>query len=175
MTDDDLWADDPADRRGGSGDDPDGLREARLRDAGIDPRDRDLERPREELRNIANYQRGILWCILANLVGLGLFVAGGAVAGADPAGGAGGENAAATAISAVALVWVAIAAIASLVFCFLLGKELYGWPIGLLLAAFSWVSCVGLLVLLILSSAATKRLKASGIPVGLMGAKRGTI
>ena len=172
VTDDDSW--DADDWNDGDA----AVRDARLRDAGIDPRDRQLSEPREKLRKIANYQRGLNWCVLANIVGLILLIASAVIAQEAERGGADPDGARATASLAVivfALIWLAVSAVASLAFCFLLGRELHGWAAGLAAAAFAWVSCVGLLALLILSSGATRRLKASGIPVGLLGAKRGSI
>ena len=169
---DDLWEDDdrPTPPRR-SAKDPNADRDARLRDAGIDPRDRGLADTRETLRKIALYQKGVLWCVLLNVAAYGLVVAVTVSADENPPPGVSPHQA--LLLAGVALILVV--SLASLVFVFLLASQLYGWVLGLVAALLTPVSCLGLLVLLAVSQGATTRLNKSGVRVGFMGADMSTL
>jgi hypothetical protein len=107
---------------------------------------------REDLRNVAKYQKGILVCILIYLIavvfqflippemrlllGLGVLVVG----------------------------------IAGTVFVFLLATKVYSTGTGVLLGILTLIPCIGLIVLLVINGKATGVLRKNGINVGLLGA-----
>ncbi len=107
---------------------------------------------RSDLREVAKYQRGIIFCILFYLFAvvaqfllppeLRLFLAIGAL-------GLG---------------------IVSTVFVFLLAIKVYNVGLGVFLGILTLVPCIGLIVLLTVNGKATAILKANGIRVGLLGA-----
>jgi predicted RNA-binding Zn-ribbon protein involved in translation (DUF1610 family) len=109
----------------------------------------------QELKQIANYQRGLIWCILGQILFL---IATGIVQRSNPALG----------LVPGALVWCA--AIAGVVFAVLLGMKVYSTAVGVLMGVLAIVPCLGLIMLLIINQAATKRLTESGIKVGFLGA-----
>jgi predicted Zn finger-like uncharacterized protein len=112
-----------------------------------------------DLYRVALYQKAILLCVLANLTVIGLRF------GLSPAWA-----------NTVSLVTIPIS-IASSVFLFLLAIELFGIVvaavlalIGLLPVLYPLVSLASFLILLIVNGAATRRLKAGDVSVGLLGA-----
>jgi|GEM_PF-5009431 hypothetical protein len=62
-----------------------------------------------------------------------------------------------------------IAFVCSLVFAYTLAKALHGTGIAVVCMVLMFVPCANLITLLLLSSQATRRLKAAGIPVGFLG------
>lgn len=114
------------------------------------------ERPRrnrENLRNIAMAQKGILFSILAQ------FLVGGI------------QFVVPVHLRLVVLLPMALAtSIVATVFVFLLATKLYTQGLGILLAILTLVPCIGLVVLLIVNGKATAVLKHHGIRVGLLGA-----
>ncbi len=101
---------------------------------------------------MAQYQKGILVCILAYLmavlsqfalpVEVRLFLALGVVA----------------------------VGIAGMIFVFLLAARVYGIGLGILLDILALIPCIGLIVLLVVNGRATAILRQNGIKVGLLGA-----
>ena len=112
-----------------------------------------LSGQREDLRRVATYQKGTLFCILIYffaIVGqfllpeplrplLGLGVLGLGVVGT--------------------------------VFVFLLATKVYSTGLGILLGILTLIPCIGLIALLVVNSKATKVLQKNGIKVGLLGAR----
>ena len=108
---------------------------------------------REDVRSVAICQKGILVCILANLIVMvGLFALPPAL-----------RPLARWGFVAVAVVGVA--------FVFLLSIKVYNVVIGILLGLMSLIPWVGLLVLLAVNGKATTILRKNGHRVGLMGVK----
>jgi hypothetical protein len=107
---------------------------------------------REDLRSVAQYQKGILVCILIYLVAVfcqflippefRLFLALG----------------------------VLVIGLVGTVFVFLLAMKVYGAALGVFLGILTLIPCVGLIVLLVVNGKATSVLKQNGIRVGLLGA-----
>ncbi len=101
---------------------------------------------------MAQYQKGILVCILIYLIAvIGQFAI---PAELRPLVGLG------------ALVDGLVGA----VFVFLLAIKVYGIGVGVLLGILTLIPCIGLLVLLVVTDKATKILRQNGIKVGLLGA-----
>jgi hypothetical protein len=98
-----------------------------------------------------------MFCILAELL---LFFA--------RVGFAANGNLAAAGIVAIVYFVVAITAA---VFIFMLAISLYNTGVGVLLGILTLIPLIGLLVLLVVNSKATKLLREHGLKVGLMGAK----
>lgn len=109
------------------------------------------------VRKVANYQRAIIFCILANL---GIYIAMMALQAnqANPLLGL-----------VFSLIFFAVG-ITQLVFIVMLAIEVYSLPAGILLGILSLIPCVGLIILLVVNQKATKTLQDNGIRVGLMGA-----
>lgn len=107
---------------------------------------------REDLRSVAKYQKGILVCILIQLIA----VAGQFALPPDIR-------------PIVALVTIPIG-LAGTVFVFLLAIKVYSTAVGILWGILALIPCVGLLVLLTINGKATKILQENGIKVGLLGA-----
>ncbi|MBC7815580.1 MAG: hypothetical protein IAG10_01630 [Planctomycetaceae bacterium] len=107
----------------------------------------------EDLRAIAKYQKGVLLCILVELLALGLQVA--APQQLRPLFGIG----------------YLVASLVATVFVFLLAMKVYSTGMGVFWGILTLIPCLGLLVLLIVNSKATGVLKENGISVGLLGAK----
>ena len=107
---------------------------------------------RADLRKLAEYQRGIILCILINVVVVILqfslpsnqrfFVAMGSLG----------------------------ISVAAMVLMFLLANKIYGVVSAILLAILTVIPCVGLIVLLIVNQRVTKILTANRIKVGFLGA-----
>ena len=107
----------------------------------------------EDLRTIAKHQKGILFCILAEILVIGLQFA--VPLQFRPIFGIG--------------FWVA--SIAATVFVFLLAMKIYSTGMGIFLGILTLIPCLGLIVLLMVNGKATGVLKENGIKVGLLGAK----
>ena len=107
---------------------------------------------REDLRQIAGLQRGIMICILVYLIAVvGQF--------ALPA----------PMRLLVGLAMLAVGVVAA-VFIFMLAIKLYSTGLGVLLGILTLVPIVALIVLLIVNGKATSLLRSHGIRVGLLGA-----
>ena len=112
-----------------------------------------LSGSREDLRTVATMQKGILVCILLQIIGtVGQVV--------SPPG-------LAMAFAGLAL----ITGIASFIFVLLLAMRVYGVGMGILLGVLCMIPCIGLISLLVVNGKATSVLRQNGIKVGLMGAK----
>lgn len=117
---------------------------------------------RQDLRAVAQYQKGIMYCILANvvLIIINIVLRQGA---ANPGAG-------------IALMSIAISIcylgviIVQMVFIVMLSIKVYNIGVGIVAGLFSFVPCLGLLILLMVNQKATSVLQANGIKVGLMGA-----
>jgi hypothetical protein len=107
---------------------------------------------REDLRAVAQYQKGILVCILLQIA---VFIARFLV----PA------NIVIFVLGAALVVGVAQA-----VFVFMLSIKVYNVVLGILLGILAIVPCLGLIVLLIINNKATNILRDNGHHVGLLGA-----
>src|SRR5690606_30647517 len=105
----------------------------------------------------ANYQRAIMFCILANL---GIYI-GMMVLQANQANPLLGMI--------FSLIFLAVG-VTQLAFIIMLAIEVYSLPTGILLGILSLIPCVGLIILLVVNQKATKTLQDNGIKVGLMGA-----
>jgi hypothetical protein len=104
------------------------------------------------LRDIATKQKGIILCILAEIV---IFVLQFFIPlGLRPILG---------------LVYLC-AAIAATVFIFMLATTIYSTGVGVVLGILTLIPLIGLIVLLIVNGKATNILKEHGIHVGLLGA-----
>lgn len=112
---------------------------------------------REKMREVARYQRYIMYALLANL---GLSIGAGATQGA-----AGGNLVLALAILAAA---VAIA-LFSIVAMFMLANTLHNPVVGVLCAILVIIPCISLITLLIINQQATGYLSSRGVKVGFMG------
>ncbi|MEM9291036.1 MAG: hypothetical protein AAGD01_05100 [Acidobacteriota bacterium] len=107
---------------------------------------------RKDLRDVAMYQKGIIFCILTQLFG--------AVAQVVLPGEA----------RLLLLIVLLLVSVVSAVLVFLLAIRVYGTAVGLVLGLLALVPLLGLLILLIVNRKATGILRQNGIPVGLMGA-----
>lgn len=106
---------------------------------------------------IAKHQKGILVCILIELIILGAQVA------VPP-----------QLRPLLGLAFLAVS-ITSTVFVFMLAMKVYSTGIGIFMGILTLVPCIGLIMLLVVNSKATNVLKDNGIKVGLLGAKRSDI
>jgi hypothetical protein len=111
---------------------------------------------REDLLPVAQYQKGIIYCILANIVLFILNLAAG--------------QSQSTVAGLVIVGLYAIVAVAQLVLIALLAAKVYNVVLGIFIGIFSFVPCLGLLLLLVVNQKATSVLQQNGIRVGLMGA-----
>lgn len=116
-----------------------------------------LSESREDLRNVATYQKGILVCILINLLALL------------------SQFAIPVEYLPMVSVGILLVGLVGAVFVFLLAVKVYGVLLGIVLGLLSLIPLLGLLVLLIINGKATKVLKQNGIKVGLLGADRSAI
>lgn len=112
---------------------------------------------RERLKRIASDQRMI------NIVVLAYLGVSGMSSAAGNAGSAGGPLAVLIGLVALAVI------VAGVVFAVRMASALHGTGIAILCAVLLLVPCVGLLVLLVLNSQATRELKKAGLRVGLLG------
>jgi hypothetical protein len=107
---------------------------------------------RQDLYNVAIYQKVILWCILAYFIAVvGQF--------AVPQ----------EARLLLGLVFIAVAVLAT-VFVFMLALKVYSVAMGIVLGVLTLIPCIGLITLLIINQKATGLLTKHGYRVGLMGA-----
>ena len=120
---------------------------------------------REKTRDVARYQRMVMYALLANL-GLNI----GAIAIQSATRGQGGL-AVAFAILAAALA----IAIFSIVAMFLLANSLHNPVVGVLCAILMVVPCLSLITLLVINQQATSFLKSRGVRVGFLGADPNSI
>ena len=102
---------------------------------------------REDLYNVARYQRGIIFCIL---IQLGVLF-GAAVLPAE--------------LQLLAELGLLAAGVAGAVFVFLLAIKVYGAGLGVLLGVLALVPLLGLLILLIVNGKGTRVLRDNGIRV----------
>lgn len=108
--------------------------------------------PRAKLRQVAVYQKAILFCILAYLVAVPTqFLL--------PPG-----------LRPLLLIVVLPAVLTAMVFVFLLALELYNVGMGVLLGILTLIPLVGLIILLVINGKATSLLQLAGYKVGLFGA-----
>ena len=111
-----------------------------------------LSGKREDLRGVAQYQKGILVCILIYLIAVFC------------------QFLIPPEIRIFLGLGVILVSLTGTVFVFLLAIKVYGAPLGVLLGILTLIPCVGLLVLLIVNGKATSVLRQNGIRVGLLGA-----
>jgi hypothetical protein len=120
----------------------------------------------DRLLKVAKAQRGVNICILLSILCYAVLFIG---AGTAPEAGA-GPPAASTAVLAVAgLAGVLVVAVLQIIYVYRLAASLGSgvpivWVLGIV-----FLSCIGLILLLVLSSKATKQLREAGFQVGLLG------
>jgi hypothetical protein len=119
-----------------------------------------LSRPPEVVKDIATYQRGVILCILAEVI-FGITFAGIREAAVLPE--------MVLLIGGIAA-YVIIAVIA-LVLIFQLASRVYSSTAAGLLAVVVLIPCLGLLALLVINVQATTILQANGVRVGFLGAR----
>lgn len=107
---------------------------------------------REDVRSVAVYQKGILVCILLQILA---YVA---LALMPPE------------MRLLAQLAIFGASITGTVFVFLLAIKVYGAGLGVVLGLLALIPCLGLIVLLVVNGRATNILQRNGYHVGLMGA-----
>jgi hypothetical protein len=112
-----------------------------------------LSGKREDVRSVAQYQKGILICILIYLIAVVC------------------QFLIPQEIFALLAAGVLVVAVVGTVFVFLLATKVYSTSVGILLGILTLIPCVGLLVLLIVNGKATNILRQNGIRVGLLGAR----
>ena len=112
-----------------------------------------LSGSREDVRKVAVFQKGILVCILLQI----LLVISQFVVPPEM-----------RSIPAVASL---LASLAGSVFVFLLAIRVYGMGMGILFGLVCLIPCIGLIGLLVVNGKATTVLRQNGIKVGLLGAK----
>jgi hypothetical protein len=112
---------------------------------------------------VAQYQKGIISCILLQFLFYLIFVLGAAL---GPYGGLG---------SLIALLGLLAAGIAGAVFVFMLAIKVYGIGLGIAFAIGSFFPCLGLILLLVINGKATSILQQNGIKVGFLGANPAAI
>lgn len=107
---------------------------------------------RADLRKLAEYQRGIILCILINI----------------------GVMIMQLTLPPQQRLFVAIGSlgisVAAMVLMFLLANKVYGLASAILLAILTVVPCAGLIILLLVNQRVTKILTANQIKVGFLGA-----
>ena len=108
-----------------------------------------------ELRLIASYQRGVIFCILIQFL---CYAASGALGRANPA------------LAGVLGLALVCRVTAGVVFAVLLAMRVYSTGAGIAMGLTAIIPCLGLVMLLIINQAATKRLTENGIKVGFFGA-----
>lgn len=107
---------------------------------------------RDDLKKVAAYQKGVILCILVNMIAMASqFFLSPELAG-------------------IVGIGFILASLAGMVFVFLLAVQVYGVALGILLGLLALVPCIGLIVLLIINGKATAVLRQNGIRVGLFGA-----
>ena len=124
--------------------------------------------PREQLRRIASLHRTICICILVYLVTavmLGVYRGQQQRAEASNAP----ETETPAHVMVAGMVYIAVVIIAA-VCAFMLAIQLHGTALGVVMGLLTLAPCLGLLILLMLSTRATGILKRHSIRVGLLGA-----
>jgi hypothetical protein len=112
---------------------------------------------RNDLRVIAQRQKGVIFCILGYfLLVLSQFLL-------PPE------------LRVVAMLAALAVSITAVVFVFMLSLALYGTGAGIVLGILTLIPIVGLIVLLVLNGKATNILKQHGVKVGLLGARASDI
>jgi hypothetical protein len=106
----------------------------------------------ESLRKVARYQKGILVCILIQLLAIAPRLA------APPE------------LQILLSIGLVIVLIAGTVFVFLLAVNVYSTAMGVVMKIVALIPCIGLLALLVVNGKATTVLRNNGIKVGLLGA-----
>ena len=107
---------------------------------------------REDLRMVAQYQKGILVCILIYLIAVF------------------GQFALPVELRPLVGLGVIVVGIVGTVFVFLLAMKVYSTAVGVLLGILTLIPCIGLITLLVVNGKATSILRQNGIQVGLLGA-----
>lgn len=114
--------------------------------------------PGRNLRKVATYQRGIIFCILGYMVAAVLsFV---------------------VPVPAVRIVLSLLAfgiSVTGAVFVFMLAIQVYNVAAGVVLGICTLIPIVGLIILLVINGRATKVLRESGVRVGFLGANPATV
>ena len=106
----------------------------------------------EDLKKVAVYQKGILVCILINLIVIfGRFFVPQSFQ------------------LMMSLLYIP-AGLAGTVFIFLLAMKVYNTGLGVLFGLLTFVPCLGLIILLVVNNKATTVLQQNGHKVGLLGA-----
>jgi hypothetical protein len=111
-----------------------------------------LSGKREDLKKVAQYQKAILTCILLYL--LAVF----------------GQFLLPPQFRPLLGLGVIIVGLVSTIFVFMLALKIYSTATGVILGILALVPCLGLIILLVINSKATKILTENGIKVGLLGA-----
>ena len=126
---------------------------------------------KESVRTIARRQKAVILCIVVNLLcGVAFAVAMAAVEG--PARQEPDVPSTEQTIVLIGILFASVAiAAANAYFVGRLAAELYGTSAGIVLGACSLLGCIGSIILLVVNQAATSRLQAAGLRVGLLGAK----
>lgn len=107
---------------------------------------------KSDLRNVAVAQKGVLLCILFQLVLIG------------------GQFAVPPNVRPFVGMAALVIGLANTVFVFMLAIRVYNVALGVVLGILAQFPCLGLIVLLAINSKATSVLKANGYKVGLLGA-----
>jgi hypothetical protein len=113
-------------------------------------------RKSEKLKQLAQSQRGLNLAVLGQVIAYGLVVVA--------------RTSHIPMLALVGVLALLVSGIAGIVFVVLTAMRLYSTSAAIGLAVVMLIPCVGLLLLLSINSAATKRLKDNGIKVGLLGA-----
>lgn len=122
----------------------------------------------ERLLKIAKAQRGVNLGLLLMLLCYGMIFMFGFLGGATTAGG-GQPSAAFGILSFIAMAGYIAVLVMQLIYVYRLAAALDAGSPVLWLLGVMCLSCIGLILLLILSSKATKALRAGGFKVGLLG------
>jgi hypothetical protein len=119
---------------------------------------------RQELYRVARYQRGVLLCLLAQiLIWVGSVVL--RVGQQTPDG-----EAAVLPVQLLLSLGLIVISLVGVMFVFLLAINVYSTVVGVLLGILSLIPCLGLLILLIVNGKATSILRRNNIKIGFLGA-----
>ena len=139
---------------------PEGIQPRRQGDV---PLEDQLANTPENVAGIAKYQRLVIYCILGQIGLFILNIVANAMAQSNP--NVGGLFGLVLLVAGLALIGLMLFSV------FKLATSLgMGAGVAVLLAVLCFLPLISLIVLLVLSSKATTRLKAAGVPVGLLGA-----
>lgn len=116
--------------------------------------------PREFLREVATYQRFVLFSLLANIVINPVLMLGGGL-----------DFFVILALLAMALIIIVL----TMVSMFLLTNRIFNVGVAIVCAILMLIPCISLITMLIVNQKATTILQASGIKVGLLGANPNAI